>query len=352
MRHVERMAGRLAGLLAFAALVCLAAFSPALAAGEAGEQTGKVWSFVLLGDTRDVTKKSATGISAGLADLAGHIAAEPVKPDLVIHAGDLTNGYWLKAPSPLLKLDPTVRYREMYRNFLEATAPIREAGIAMYYVRGNHEFGGEINPGAGVPELIAAYGELFAARMPQNGPEDSKGLNYSFTHKSANFIVTDQYTGSQGRSVRINLPWIKGQLESGQSPVTFVLGHSPAFTTSVSEEYEFQLAAVADRDPFWQALTAHKVKAYLCCHEHFYARGAVDGIWQVVQGNGGASPMTYDPKAQDKRLTNIFPHKRVPAKEMLRGYMVITVDETTGTVTAQEKCVKDGKMVVTDSFTM
>jgi hypothetical protein len=55
---------------------------------------------------------------------------------------------------------------------------------------------------------------------------------------------------------------------------------------------------------------------------------------------------------QDKRLTNIFPQKRVPAKDMLRGYMVITVDENAKTVTAAGKCVNDGKMVVTDQFTM
>jgi len=348
MRHIKLTPWR----WALAAVLCVAVSAPAWAAGEAGASSGGVWSFVLIGDTRDVTKASATGISGGLNDLARHIAAEPVKPDMVIHAGDLTNGYWLKAPSPLLKLDPKARYRAMYGNFLSATAPIRDAGIPMYFVRGNHEFGGEVNPGTGVAELIQAYGETFASKMPQNGPDDSKGLNYSFTHKSANFIVTDQYTGSQGRSVRINMPWITQQLEAGKSPVTFVLGHSPAFTTSVSEEYEFQLAAIADRDPFWQALAASRVKAYLCCHEHFYARGAVDGIWQVVQGNGGATPMTYDPKAQDPRLTGIFPQKRVPAKDMLRGYLVITVDENAKTVTAVEKCVKDGKMVVTDQFAM
>lgn len=314
--------------------------------------SGKPWCFVLIGDTRDTTKNSTTGISKGLNELARNIAAEPLKPEIVIHAGDLTNGYWLKSPSPIQALEPKVRYHTMYENFLTAMTPIRDAGIPMYFVRGNHEFGGEVRPGSGVPELISAYKEIFASKMPQNGPDDSKGLNYSFTHKSVNFIVTDQYTGSQGRNVRINMPWIEQQLKAGSSPITFVLGHSPAFKTSVSEEYEYQLAAIADRDPFWQSLVAKKVKAYLCCHEHFYARGAVDGVWQIVQGNGGATPMTYDPTAQDPRLTNIYPSKKVPAKDMLRGYLVIYVDEETHKVTAVEKCIKDGKMVEVDRYSL
>ena len=96
---------------------------------------------------------------------------------------------------------------------------------------------------------------MFAATMPQNGPVDSRGLNYSFVHKSANFNVTDQYTGSQGLNVHIDMPWINRQLSENKSPLVFTFGHSPAYRTSTSEENEFQLAALrSDRNAFWDLL--------------------------------------------------------------------------------------------------
>jgi predicted phosphodiesterase len=315
------------------------------------EAGGSKWSFAIIGDTRDVTKASFTGISPVLADLAARIAVDPDRPEFVIHAGDITNGYWLNKKSPLTRIKGSKRLRIMYNNYLAAIAPLNEAGIPVYYVRGNHEFGGEVRPGTGVKQLIYTYNKMFARKMPQNGPADSRGLNYSFVYKSANFIVTDQYTGSQGLDVQINLPWIASQLAQNRSPLVFTFGHSPAYRTSTSEEYEFQLAAVQpERDQFWELLVRYNVVAYISSHEHFYARGKVRSVAQVVQGNGGATPMTYDPKAQDPLLTDIFPPQRVPAREMLPGYMVVTVDERTHKITFVEKCLQAGQIVVVDRF--
>ena len=151
--------------------------------------------------------------------------------------------------------------------------------------------------------------------------------------------------------VHINIPWITGQLEQNQSPLIFTFGHSPAYRTSTSEEYEFQLAAIQpERDQFWDLLVRSNVTAYISSHEHFYARGKVRGVPQIVQGNGGATPRTYDPKAQDPLLTDVFPTKKVPAREMLPGYLVVIVDERTHKVTMVEKCIQGGKIVVVDTF--
>ena len=55
----------------------------------------KRWSFVVFGDTRDATQDTQTGISPLLRRIAEGIAAE--KPALVIHTGDLINGYYTHA---------------------------------------------------------------------------------------------------------------------------------------------------------------------------------------------------------------------------------------------------------------
>src|SRR5512141_328522 len=71
------------------------------------------WSFVVMGDTRDVGTGTRTGISPELPALAAAIAAE--KPDLVLHTGDLANGYYTKRSSPVHGL-----FREMLRNWKAA----------------------------------------------------------------------------------------------------------------------------------------------------------------------------------------------------------------------------------------
>ncbi len=328
--------------------VCLALFFSAFAGeGWAQGTTGKKWTFVVFGDTRDDTKATDRGISAVLPQLARFIANE--RPDLVVFNGDMVNGYWTNKKSFLHG-----NYKAMFLNWLKATTPIREAAIPLYIVRGNHEFGGEVRSG-GVPDLIRTFNEIFASTMPQNGPDDAKGLTYSFPYRSAFFVVTDQYVGSTGTDVTINLPWITRQLKENTRPFVFVFGHSPAFhVTQSSDESEFQLFNVpAVRDQFWRLMVQNRVVAYIASHEHFYTRGKRDSVYQIVQGNGGATPFTYKPKEVDRSLTTVFPTKKIHKRDIMPGFLVVTVDEESQTVTATEKCITDdGSLIVFDTFVM
>jgi hypothetical protein len=343
------------GMLAMLVLlVSGAAVASAQKATKPQQDGGNIWTFIVIGDTRDITKATATGISPALPALAAAIAQENVKPDFLVHAGDLTNGYWLSAASPLAQLPGKQKYLKMFENFLAAMQPVRDAGIPLYIVRGNHEFGGEVAPGVGVPDLIAAYTETFAVNMPQNGPDSAKGLDYGFVHKSVTCIVTDQYAGSRGTAVNLDIPWLRRQLEQKASPIIFTFGHSPAFrVTQNGGETEYQLGNnLPQRAAFWTLNVQHKVKAYISSHEHFYTRGQIGGVYQIVQGNGGATPFTYQPQNIDPRLTQVFPTRRIAARDMLPGYLVVTVNEATHAVTVTEKCLQDGQIVIFDAFTL
>ena len=61
------------------------------------------WTFFVLGDTRG-PKHSTTGISDDLALIAQEVAT--VKPDFVLHTGDLTSGYYLNANIPIVSRAP------------------------------------------------------------------------------------------------------------------------------------------------------------------------------------------------------------------------------------------------------
>ena len=92
------------------------------------------WRFVVFGDTRDATQDTQTGISPLLGKMAEAIAAE--KPALVIHIGDLINGFYTHKKSPLHG-----NYEKMFENWKRAVKPIhdfdRPNGHPLYAVRGN-----------------------------------------------------------------------------------------------------------------------------------------------------------------------------------------------------------------------
>ena len=76
----------------------------------------------------------------------------------------------------------------MFENWKTAVKPIydfdRRAGIPLYAVRGNHEDGELVTD----KRLKDAYLKDIASFMPQNGPEQEKGLTYSISYRQATFI--------------------------------------------------------------------------------------------------------------------------------------------------------------------
>ena len=308
------------------------------------------WRFVVFGDTRDATQDTQTGISPLLGGMAEGIAAE--KPALVIHIGDLINGFYTHKKSPLHG-----NYDKMFENWKRAVKPIydfdRQTGIPLYVVRGNHEDGELVTD----KRLKAAYLKGIASFMPQNGPEQEKGLSYSVSHRQATFIAIDQYSIKELGLLRglVNRPWLNEQLFRHKSPFMFVFGHVPAYQVSDEEKgpfpdlYYFR----RHRDAFWNSLREAGVSLYFCGHVHFYCRVTKDGVQQVLIGNGGANPVDFDPKKVDPTVTLNYPLGFRKASEVKTGYLLFTVDETAHTITAVQKLWNErtGAWETGDAFT-
>ena len=75
------------------------------------------WTFVVFGDSRDITRDTLTGVSPYLNPLAVAIAAE--KPDLVMYNGDLVSGWIISNSSPV-----ATDYQAQFKNWMDAVAPI------------------------------------------------------------------------------------------------------------------------------------------------------------------------------------------------------------------------------------
>lgn len=309
------------------------------------------WSFVVMGDTRDAAIDTSTGISPYLPRLAEAIAAE--KPDLVIHTGDLANGYYTSRDSPLHG-----KFREMLRNWKKAVRPIYDyetgKGVFIYIVRGNHEDGKFVTD----RELKKAYYQEFGRLMPQNGPETERGLTYGFSHNGARFIALDGYHETRLKVIRgyINQVWLDTYLAKGSAPFTFAFAHTPAYRVGgyYGSPFPDLYSHAGNRDTFWKSLKSGKTVAYFCGHIHFYCRGTIDGIEQVVVGDGGADTVTFDPKKADPTIAMHYPAARQNAANVKTGYLLMTVDEKAGIVTGVQKLWnrQKGKWEKGDIFTL
>ena len=293
-----------------------------------------VWTFVVMGDTRDKTTNTMTGVSPDLPKMAEAIAQE--HPDFVIHTGDLTNGYYTTEDSPIHG-----KFKEMFHNWKIAIRPIydyqNKKGIPIYIVRGNHEDGKFITDA----KLKKAYEEEFARFMPQNGPENEKGLTYSFLHKGAKYFALDGYYDKEAMVIRgyVNQPWLNGGFARDKRRFTFVFSHTPAYRVGDYHESPFPdlYSHPKQRDILWQSMKKAGVIAYFCGHIHFYCRGTVDGIEQVVVGDGGADTVDYHLKNVDPALQVHYPAGNMDASDVETGYLVIKVDERAGKVTGIQK---------------
>jgi hypothetical protein len=290
------------------------------------------WTFVVFGDSRDITKNTTTGISPYLYPIAVAVANE--SPDLVIYNGDLVSGWIISESSPV-----ATDYPAQFRNWMTAVSPIHNfttgSGIPLYMIRGNHEDG----PNETVMPLLDAYLASVARDMPLNGPPGEERLTYSFTWKGAKFIGIDEYTPHNGLKETVDQNWVDKELTNDTRPFIFVFGHAPAYPVdSDLDDKGYDLSVRPEqRDLFWNSLADHHVTAYFSGHAHMYVRGVVQGVQQVVSGNGGAVGNPFNPAEADPTLRIEYPLQNVPALEGKVGYFIVTVDERAGTMSAVQK---------------
>jgi len=298
----------------------------AVVLGGAVSAAEEPWKFAVLCDTRGDSNPANLYKSGVNSEVVSRIAQDIVSQgaELVIVPGDLVNG-WYTIRTP---------YASQFATWRQAMAPVYEAGIKVYPVRGNHEDGpfvgnvrypwppSDINPQtAPIAELKAAYLAAFNDPwIPRNGPPGEEGLTYSFSHKNAFFIGLDEYVNP----MKVNQPWLDSQLKANNLPHVFVYGHVPAFRVSHTDS----LASYPkERDAFWNSLGNAGVRIYFCGHDHFYNRAHVEDaaghiVYQVIVGSCGAPfhKLSFTDYPEGDKVVNDY-HDGVHY-----GYALVTVD--------------------------
>jgi 3',5'-cyclic AMP phosphodiesterase CpdA len=160
------------------------------------------FSFLQLSDSHVGFNKAANpDASATLREAVAKVIAMPVKPDFIIHTGDITQ----------LSRDS---------QFDDADQIMRETGIHTFYVPGEHDM---LDEGAG-KAFLARYGK------------GSKGAGwFSFDHGGAHFIglvnVANLKPGGMGSLGAEQLAWLKRDVAGlpASTPI-IVFAHIPLWT--------------------------------------------------------------------------------------------------------------------------
>jgi autotransporter-associated beta strand protein len=282
------------------------------------------WNFAVVGDQRDAD--GSTGVNGPVIQSMAKDIALNRGVFLVLCGGDQIHGIH----------GTTTTLPTMYQNWLTAMAPI----LAISYpVRGNHETYGEIST-----PYYPYYWDFWIAQflaLPQNGPDEEKGMTYSFAKANAFFVGVDQFMPDY--EYRVNQNWLDEQLAANILPHVFVYGHLPA--VAVTEGLSSLAYYPLNRDAFWESIGSGGGRVYLCGHSHLYNRATititdVNGkttppITQLVVGGGGGPLEAWDgdyypyqphggqpvPPAPEAVTTTLDSHL-----EWQYGYAVVTVN--------------------------
>lgn len=318
--------------------------------GARAQESSAPWKFAVISDTQgNNADKSA---KSGINDLIiGAIAADIAqqRPDFVLVAGDLVNG-WFKTGG--------TGYAVQYANWKMAMEPVYRAGIKVFPVRGNHDSGPErtvlrplpahLEPPPGALALLKeAFRKAFSeSYIPTNGPPGEEKLTYSFTHKNALIVGLDQFGE---REHKINQAWLEHELAANTKPHVFVFGHEPAFAVRHRDCLAFY---PEDRDTFWNAIGKAGGRVYFCGHDHLYNRALISDsaghpIRQIIGGTGGGRLVPWSGiYAEGKRVKGEY------SNSDHHGYLLVAVEGSTATVAWKALARKEGmsSWKILDSF--
>ena len=258
---------------------------------------------------------------ASMKAIAAHAVSQHVQ--LVVFPGDLSNG-----------ATNFGTLEHQWTEWRKDMAPLYDAGIPVYPVRGNHELH---QPGS-----AETWRKIFP-ELPRNGPKGQEGLTFKVETKNACFVAIDEFAGQPpavagelvdktGPTTGMVSPWAIEQVKQSSKKWVFAYGHEPGY---FGHHTDALASDAAGRNALWDALGA-RGGVYLSGHDHMYVRHwgpEKDGhpVLELVVGCAGAPNYPYDNVGLNKMpATDLFINAAKPTRNTGRypayfGYVVITV---------------------------
>lgn len=221
-------------------------------------QTGgqAAWSFVALGDSRSDPEE--------FAKLLKLVVADPAKPELIFHTGDVV-------PKAMGK-----KGWEDYRNNIALLGN----RIPVYVAVGNHE---------------TYLGPRLKNYIRYTQPPEGKTY-FSIKHKNAGFIVLNSYEHfKNGKIAGKQREWMNATLKEmkAESRVIFAFIHRPLMTRDTYVHKK----PLKNADEVKSAFKDAGVKVVFMGHEHRYDAFEENGIHYILTAGAGAPLYGHDENA-------------------------------------------------------
>lgn len=232
--------------------------------------------FVSMADSRG----SVNGVNVEtLSKIVSHV--KKAEPALLFFQGDLINGH---------QNADTVRIQ--FDQWKQVMEPILQS-VPVYMGVGSHEMA--VKPIDGV-DGDSIFREEFN-QVPWNGPENLKGLVYSFDFGNSHFVMLDSYTRIKNFEVTEDqLEWLEKDLASTPKLHRFVGLHDVPYPNHAHLKNSINIYPEM-MDKFLTLCDKYGVEIIFCGHEHNYERKLVNRtlnpkvkgwIYQVKNGTCGA----------------------------------------------------------------
>lgn len=226
--------------------------------------------FVLYGD-------SCSGIpghlhAANLARINSVVARFHPRPEFIVFPGDEVIG--LTADQAALR----AQWAHWWAT--EMSGPL-SLSVPIYNCPGNHTVYDSMSE--------RTYREA-CAHLPQNGPDDQKGLSY-FERRDDLLLVTvnTMWTGLGGEG-HLETDWLETVLnDHADARWKLVIGHHPAHPVNGYAGHYQRTIGPEYRDRFWSLLIHHRVLAYLCSHILAFDVQVQEGVLQITSAGAGTA---------------------------------------------------------------
>ena len=204
-------------------------------------------------------------------------------PDFVLVAGDLVNGHWWDSPQCVEHMG-SIYYSAWVRR-------MNEQGLKFYTAPGDHDLGDDPWPEHKI-KLIPSFEKVYAEhlQMPQNGPENKKGLAY-YVREGDLLVITVETFEVIDDSMRIcvcgeQLEWFQKVLEENRdAKFRIVQGHVGLWGEINRRSSSALMLEEGKESEFYQLMKKHKVDAYLGGEFHDVTVLEADDIWQIIHGS-------------------------------------------------------------------
>jgi len=204
-------------------------------------------------------------------------------PNYVLVAGDLVNGHWWDGKKCIEHMG-AIYYSGWIRR-------MEKFGFKYFTAIGDHELGDDPWPIEKI-KLIPHFEEVYRKylKMPENGPENKKGLSY-YIRNGYLLIITISTFEVINDTMHIDvcgeqLKWLDNILkENKDAKFKIIQGHVPIWGEIKGRSTSFLMIEKGKESNFYQTIKNHGVDLYLCGEFHDVTVLESDGIWQIVHGS-------------------------------------------------------------------